>query len=49
MLEIIRSGPVVEQKVHDFMDEYLDNYRGSNSAKKIADILIHLSEDLVIS
>jgi hypothetical protein len=45
MLEIIKSGPVVDQKVHEFMDEYLDNYRdGGNSAKKIAETLIRLSE-----
>ena len=42
MLKIINSGPVVDRKVHDFMDEYLDNYRGGNSAKKIADTLISL-------
>lgn len=44
MLEIINSGPVVDRKVHDFMDEYLDNYRGGNSAKKIADTLISLEK-----
>jgi hypothetical protein len=26
------------------MDEYLDNYRGGNSAKKIADTLISLEK-----
>jgi CDP-glycerol glycerophosphotransferase (TagB/SpsB family) len=49
MLQIIKSGPVVDQKVHDFMDEYLDNYRDGNSAKKIADTLLRLSENNVTS
>lgn len=44
MIEIINSGPIIDQKVHNFMDEYLDNYRGGNSSKKIADTLMRLSE-----
>ncbi len=47
MIEIINSGPIIDQKVHDFMDEYLDNYRCGNSAKKIADTLMRLSKNYV--
>lgn len=47
MIEIINSGPIIDQKVHDFMDEYLDNYRDGNSAKKIAGTLMRLSKNYV--
>jgi CDP-glycerol glycerophosphotransferase len=43
MLEILARNPVVTPDVDAFMDEYLDNYRGGESAPKLARVLAELS------
>lgn len=46
MLEILKAGPVVTKDVHDFMDEYLDNYRGGRASERLADALITVAKRL---
>jgi|GEM_PF-145804 len=40
MLDVLEKGPVITQDVDAFMDEYLDNYRGGSSVRKLADVLV---------
>ena len=39
MLEILENGPVITEDVDAFMELYLDNYRGGNSSRKVAEAL----------
>jgi CDP-glycerol glycerophosphotransferase (TagB/SpsB family) len=44
LVEILRSRPAVGADVHDFMDEYLDNYRGGDASGKISKLLLCLAD-----
>ncbi len=43
MIEILESGPVITKDVDEFMEIYLDNYKGGNSSKKTAEALEMIS------
>jgi CDP-glycerol glycerophosphotransferase len=45
MMDMLRSGPVITPDVDRFMDEYLDNYRGGDSAAEVVRALRRLAGD----
>jgi hypothetical protein len=45
MMDMLRSVPVITPDVDRFMDEYLDNYRGGDSAAEVVRALRRLAGD----
>lgn len=45
LVDILESGPRIGNDVHEFMDEYLENYRGGDACNNIAQLLASYAND----